>query len=231
MDSRMHWAPLMALTMAALLVVSTTAQAQGPRARKTIAESQRRSPNERTQGLMLGVHTIAAPGLDFTVEEFEAPFKTKFGMGAGLMIGYGFNRTFSSYVSFDVAKQPTGDEDVSGTFGLGHIEIGIRANLPNVRLGSGNTVPYVSGSFGRRALAAKVTDLESEESVDLAFHGQSFGLGAGVEHLLSPNVSFDGGLQLGFGKFDRFSLDGDDTPVTTNGATSIRLRLGVTWRP
>jgi len=232
MDRRIHAGPLMALAIAATLLLSTIAQAQGTRAsRSTTAPSRQVSPNERTKGIMVGVHTIAAPGVSINVPEFETEFKTSFGPGAGLMIGYGFNQTFSSYVSLDVAKQGAQGEDISGTYGLGHLEFGVRANFPNVKIGSGKTLPYVMGSFGQRALGARVTDLESEETADVSFRGSVIGLGAGIEHFFSPSVSFDGGLQLGFGSFNTFSLDNDDMDISPSGTTSIRLRLGLTWRP
>jgi hypothetical protein len=232
MDRRIHAAPVMALAIAATLLLATVAQAQGTSAKRATATARTASPNERTKGLMFGVHTIAAPGVTVDVPEFETQFKSGFGPGAGLMIGYGFNQTFSSYVSLDVAKQGAQGEDISGTYGLGHFEIGVRANFPNVKIGSsGKTIPYVMGSFGQRALGARVTDLESEETADLSFRGSVIGLGAGIEHALSPNLSFDGGLQLGFGSFNTFSFDHDEMDISSGGTTSIRLRLGLTWRP
>ena len=74
-------------------------------------------------------------------------------------------------------------------------------------------------------------DLQNDEQVDVSWQGQVFGLGVGVEHFFSPHVSFDGGVQLGFGKFDTFTLDGEDVDISSKGSTSIRLRLGLTWRP
>ena len=221
MDSKIQWIFPGALTLAATLTVSLTAHAQDVQLQ----------PNARTKGLMLGVHTIAAPGITIDIPEHDAIFKSKFGQGAGLMIGYGFNRTFSSYVSLDIARQGTNSELLEGTYGLAHLDIGVRANLPDISLGSGNTVPYLVGSFGRRALGAKVMDLLYEEQVDVSWQGQVFGVGAGVEHFFSPHVSFDGGVQVGFGTFNTFTLDGVDTDISSKGSTSIRLRLGVTWRP
>lgn len=219
-----------ALTLVALLAIGATAQAQRTAPRRSKTAVRRALPNERTQGFMLGVHTIAAPGVKLTSAEYEPGYSSGFGLGAGVMAGYGFNRIFSSFVSFDVARQGA-HGDISGTFGLGHLEIGLRANLPNVSLGSPNTLPYLVGSFGRRALGARVTDLETDESGDIAFHGGMLGLGAGFEHFISPNMSFDAGVHLGFGTFDRLTVDGEDFDFGANETTSMRLRFGVTWRP
>ncbi len=231
MGSRMNAATFMVLTLAATLVVSASAHGQTSTTRRgKTTQARRAMPNERTLGLMLGVHSIAAPGITLTSAEYDPGYRTNFGLGAGVMLGYGFNRTFSSYVSLDVAKQGS-NQAVEGTFGLGHFEIGVRANLHNVSLGSRNTLPYVLGSFGRRALGARVYDEENEESSDIAFRGAVFGLGAGVEHFFKPNMSFDAGVHLGFGTFDHFTVDNETLDYGAQGTTSMRLRLGVTWRP
>jgi hypothetical protein len=231
MGSGMKSASLVAVALAATLEFSTSADAQTstPRRGKTV-QSRRAAHNERTLGLMIGVHTIAAPGITLSSKLFDPGYRTNFGLGAGLMLGYGFNRTFSSYVSFDVAKQGS-NQAVEGTFGLGHFEIGVRANFPNVSLGSSNTLPYLLGSFGRRALGARVYDEENDESFDIAFRGAVFGLGGGIEHFVSQHMSFDAGVHFGFGTFDHFTVDRETTDFGASGTTSVRLRLGVTWRP
>ncbi len=115
MCSRMNGAiPRAVALVLTTFVVSAVANAQ-------------RLPNERT-GLMLGVHSIAAPGVTLTGADFGNGYGTSFGAGAGVMIGYAFNRTLSSFVSFDVARQKTAPNEADeGTFGLGHLEFGVRA--------------------------------------------------------------------------------------------------------
>jgi Outer membrane protein beta-barrel domain len=216
MYSRMNGATTKAIALAlTTFVVSATADAQ-------------RSPNERT-GLMLGVHSVGAQGITLAGEDFDEPYQLNAGFGAGVTLGYAVNRTFSSFVSFDVAKQSANSEESNqGTFGLGHLEFGVRANLP---LGLAKTVPYVTGSVGRRGLAAKATNLDTGDSFDIGFHGRIYGVGAGVEHSISPSLSLDGGVQLAFGKFDHVTDDGEESDIALNSTKSIRVRLGLTWRP
>jgi hypothetical protein len=223
-----------ALVAMALALASLTAEAdaQRPATRRgaTAPSPRRAAPHPRTTGLMVGVHTIAAPGVKVTGEDIDNYFGTNFGTGAGLMVGYGFNERFSSFVSLDLARQQTpADMDPNGSFGLAHFEIGARANLP--MQGRPSTLPYVSASVGRRALGARVTDLDTGDEADVSLSGKMFALGGGVEHWLSPTVSLDGGLTLGFGKFDQLDWDGDKDNWQVNGSTSIRMRVGVTWRP
>jgi hypothetical protein len=224
----MKIAILMALT--ATVAMSSAAESQKPATRRGAAAQSRKTPNARTQGFMLGVHTVAAKGITLLSEEFAPGYGTSLGVGAGLTLGYGFNRRISSYVSFDVAKQ-TSNLAVEGTYGLSHLELGVRANFPDVALGWRNTIPYLSGSIGRRALGARVYDVDSEEEGEIAFHGNMLGLGIGLEHFFSPTMSFDAGLQLGLGTFDQFTVDNESMDYGGTGVTTVRMRVGLTWRP
>ena len=186
------------------------------------------TPDGRRTGLVLGVYTIAAPGLTLTGDDVDGTFKTNLGPGAGVMAGYAFNRTFSGYASVDVAKQGTSGGDLGGSFGLRHIELGARANLP---YGSATTVPYLTASYGRRALGARVTDDFEGTEYDMRLSGGMFGVGGGLEHVISPTLAVDGGLAVAFGRFSHGDIDGESSSLAVNGTTSIRLRLGMTWRP
>jgi hypothetical protein len=183
----------------------------------------------RRTGFVLGVYTMAAPGVTITGADIQdGPFKTGFGPGAGFTVGYGFNRTFTGFASIDLAKQSAPSDYGGGSFGLSHMEIGGRANLP---FGDGATVPYVSASIGHRALGARVTDNLDGATYDMKLSGGMFGVGGGVEHVISPTLAVDGGLSLGFGRFGHQDADGQSDALDVNGSTTIRLRIGMTWRP
>ena len=219
----------LALALGAL-ALGTAAQAQRPASRS--GGTTRRSASRlavvdgRTPGFVLGAYTIAAPGVTVTGADVDDAFKTGLGPGAGIMAGYGFNRTFSLFASADLAKQGSAMSDVAGSFGLAHLEIGARANLP---LGDGINVPYITASLGHRGVGAKIT--QQDETSDLKLTGGMFGVGGGIQHELSSTVALDGGLELGFGRFAHLYDDGDQGPINVNGSTTIRLRFGVMWRP
>jgi len=231
MGSRTTAIALRVAVVMAMLAHATAAEAQRSTARRptTRARQQITVVDGRRTGFMIGVYTIAAPGVTVSGPDIdEGPFRTAFGPGGGVLVGYGFNRTFSGYASADVAKQGANDADLSGSFGLRHLEVGARANLP---YGDGATIPYVNASFGSRALGARVQDAEEERAYDMKLSGGMFGVGGGVEHVLSPTLAMDGGLQIAFGRFGHADIDGESFPISVNGTTSIRLRLGMTWRP
>ena len=187
--------------------------------------------DSRPAGFMLGVHSVGAPGVEIGGGEGQGQdgaFKTSFGGGAGVMLGWGFNSVFSAFTSLDLAKQKTAPAITpDGSWGLVHMELGARANLP---LGTAATIPYVTGSYGARALAAKAT-FDDGEATDVSLSGKYFGLGAGIEHAFSRTMALDAGVDVGFGKFSHVKVGGDETIDDVDPTRSIRMRLGVTWRP
>ncbi|HSA56562.1 MAG TPA: hypothetical protein VLE53_12715 [Gemmatimonadaceae bacterium] len=222
----MHRIPatLAALALAAL-AFATAAEGQGSTTRQRNAPAS--AADKRFTGWTFGVHTVAAPGIQIDGEDVSG-FETKGGSGAGVMVGYGFNPMFTGFASFDVAKQGSAMNDIEGSFGLVHLEVGVRAQLP---MRNAKTVPYASASIGRRALGARVYDYDFDEEYDLSLSGTMFGLGGGIKHFLSSRTALDAGLTLGFGAFNNIEDDGEKFTVNVNGSTSVRLRIGVTWHP
>jgi hypothetical protein len=230
MDRRMHGPIRVATILIATLASTATARAQRPGSAPTVlaTDTKQNAVSPRLTGFMLGAHTIGAQGISISGADVDGTLSTGFGAGMGVMVGYGFNRIWSVYTSLDGARQrASGSMDIDGTFGLAHAEIGARANLP---FGTPTTVPYASASFGSRALDAKVKD-NTGDSYDISLSGGMFAIGGGVQHFISSTLALDGGLELGVGKFGHYDEDGDESDITVNSSTSVRLRFGVTWRP
>ena len=216
------------------VTVPTTARAQSasagarPSSAAVRANDTQPTGSDRMRGFMLGVHSIAAPGLTLTGGEIDGSFITQFGAGAGVTVGYGITRLFSAFASLDVAKQNTApDVEPAGSWGLSHFEVGGRANIP---LGASSTVPYISASVGRRAMAARSTNDDGEQ-FDTSISGPMIGVGGGVEHFFSRSMALDAGIGLGYGKFNHFKAGEEEYDPKANPTTSIRMRLGVNWRP
>jgi len=228
------------IAAAAVILAATTtglargASAQGSRGSHASSSSSGRfdkttDARELTTGLTLGVYSLAAPGVSITGADVDGTFDTKLGEGAGLMAAYGFNRTFSGFVSLDLAKQETGAEvEPAGSFGLAHFEIGARMNLP---MNNPRTTPYLSASIGHRALAAQVTDENTGEKFPFSMSGQMYAVGGGVQHFMSPHLALDAGVEYATGSFSRFKDDRSEWDAQINSSTSLRLRVGVNWRP
>jgi hypothetical protein len=233
MHNRLQHAALRAtIVVGALALATTTAEAQRvstPAQRTPARPTARIAVNDaRSTGFVLGIYTFGAAGLTVNGPDLDGALKTGFGPGAGVMVGYGFNRIVTAFASLDLGKQDASAGEFEGNFGIRHMEVGGRVNLP---YGNLTTVPYVTATLGQRKLAAYVYDAAQDEEYELALSGMSYGIGGGVQHAFSPTMSVDAGLELGFGRFGHYDADGDSGSLHVNGTTSARLRVGVTWRP
>ena len=200
---------------------------RGDRSRRhTVARGASPGPANKW---VLGLHTIATPGVSITGPDFnEWPVSTTMGGGLGIMAGYEFSKVITGFASMDLAKQNSGVNWMRGSFGLVHAELGVRANLTQ---NNPQTVPYLTAAVGRRAIGSRITDLDEDEVYEIAFSGTMFSFGGGLQYKLSPKMALDGGVELGLGTFDHYEADGDIGTVSANGSTSIRVRAGFVWRP
>jgi len=183
---------------------------------------------ERTNKWVFGAHTIAAPGVSITGPDVDGSFGTGLGGGLGVMAGYELNKAVTGYASLDVAKQGSGVNWMQGSFGLVHAEIGVRANLSQA---NPQMHPYLQAGIGKRSLGARVTDFEDDEVYDISLSGNMLSFGGGLQYVLSPKFSLDGGVTMAIGNFNQLDDDGDLGTIQVNSSTSIRLRAGVVWRP
>ena len=210
----------------AALTLAPTAGAQRTTTAKPAASAPR--AKERTNKWVFGAHTIAAPGVSITGPDIDGTFGTGLGGGLGIMAGYELNKAVTGYASLDVARQGSGVNWMSGSFGLVHAEIGVRANLSKA---NPQMQPYLQAGIGKRSLGARMTDLEDDEVHDVSLSGNMLSFGGGLQYVLSPKVSLDGGVSMAIGNFNQWEDDGDLGTIQVNSSTSIRLKAGVVWRP
>lgn len=216
-----------ALALVSLVVPRSEAQQSGGGRAASGQPSAQRAGEAATRRVSLGVHLLGAQGVTITGPNIVGKIATAFGPGAGVTLGYALNRTVSVFATLDVARQNSGMQEVEGSFGLVHGEIGVRANLP---LGSSLNTPYVMASFGKRTVGANITDLEFDEEYPISFSGTMIGLGGGVQRMISRSMSFDAGLMIGMGAFGDVDEDGEKYTIDVDRSTSLRFRFGVVWR-
>jgi opacity protein-like surface antigen len=178
------------------------------------------------RGLMLGISAIAAPGITVKGEDIDGEISTKFGGGLGLQIGYGFAQGFMAFASLDLAKQQSGMDDVTGSFGLATFSVGGRYTIP---LQSARVSPYVLAAVGARALGAEIEAEDGKSDVSLS--GATFDVGGGLQLPLRPNLSLDTEVRVGLGKFGKFKQDDESTDIDVDNTMSPRVRLGLSWYP
>ena len=51
----------------------------------------------------------------------------------------------------------------------------------------------------------------------------------GMLYYMLPGIAV--GLAVAFGRFNHSDIAGESSSLAVNGTTSIRLRIGMTWRP
>lgn len=212
--------------LAAMLAADPAAAQRTTSVSKPVAKAP--AAKERANKWVFGAHTIAAPGVSVTGADIEGSWGTGMGGGIGIMAGYEINKSVVGFASFDVAKQPSGVNYMTGSFGLVHAEVGIRANLSK---SNPQMVPYALAAVGRRAIGARVTDLEDDEIYDMSLSGTMLSFGGGVQYKLSPKMSLDAGAELGLGALDHVDDNGDLYTISVNSSSSIRVRAGFVWRP
>jgi hypothetical protein len=176
---------------------------------------------------MLGAYALTAPGVSIEgTGDTDGELKTKFGAGAGIQVGYAVSPRFMLFTDLDVAKQGSNVEGIDGNFGLAHFEIGGRMSFP---ITGQQLVPYVMAAIGGRAVGATVD--EGADSYKMSISGASFSAGGGMQYFLSPKLALDGGVSLGFGKFDKQKIRGHKEDLEVNNSLSTRVKMGVNWYP
>jgi hypothetical protein len=199
--------PLLAAAVVAGFALATSVSAQ----------------DSTTRGFVLGGH-IGLGSVGFEDTERSS------GGGAGLMVGYGLNRTFTIFAlldgsTVDVRNQP----DVEGTWAIGHADLGVRFNFANSLR---SWVPYLQGSVGIRAVS--VTDIPAASPIsgqDVSLSGGSLTFGGGFMLYAAESFAFDIGALFSGGNFTTLTVDGLSESGFDVKASSSRFNLGVVWWP
>ncbi|MFN8573091.1 MAG: outer membrane beta-barrel protein [Gemmatimonadaceae bacterium] len=169
----------------------------------------------RTRGFFLG------GGLEGAAQSVEDS-NTDSGAGAGLTLGYGFNKTWALFVNGSGASL---DSDEIGSYTLGQGDVGVRVSF---RSGPNQVVPYIVGALsGRTAKIDFIDDQGDSHSADV--NGTGLTLGAGLNVFFSPSVALDlhylyTGGSYDEVKFNNITISGLDAKAQTG-----RFRIGVNW--
>src|SRR5690606_1363660 len=91
--------------------------------------------------------TIGAPpqGASLKVEDDDPSG----GGGAGLRVGYGFNRNFTGYIEADGITFDVDNEEFGGDWSMAHLDLGVRYNFANSLR---RWIPFLEAAIGGRAV-------------------------------------------------------------------------------
>lgn len=135
---------------------------------------------------------------------------TASGAGASLVLGYGFNPTWSLYTESSGA-------DIEGAT-LAHFDVGARAHFMDSSKGAR---PFVQFGLSGRAI--------SDGFATVSGGGVSFG--GGVNAHFTPLVAFSGAITWSVGTFSQYRIGGVSGGGSGIRATSARVHLGLIWFP
>ena len=179
------------------------------------------SQSSTTRGWSLGFHV---QGASLTVEDGDADT----GGGAGLRVGYGFNRRFTAFLTADGAKiDAVNAPNVTGEWDMAHVDLGLRFHFAN---SLSRWIPYLEAAGGARAVSVDEAEV-ADEVVDLSFNGASFTLGGGISHYLNETLALDVNAKFTSGEFTDIDIDNITVGGLEIDADSFRFGLGLVWWP
>jgi len=174
-----------------------------------------------TRGFNVGLHLS---GASLSVEDSDRYSNG----GAGLFIGYGFNRTFQLFLQLDGAQFEVDDAEVTGDWGMGHGDLGVRFHFANSLR---SWVPYLQTSLTGWAVGVDDAQVQGQPESDVGFLGGAVTLGGGIMFYFNQKLAADLQLVWSWGQFDQIKVD----DVTVSGleidASSTRFNLGISWWP
>ena len=180
-----------------------------------------RAQESTTRGFNVGLHF---QGSSLVVDDERSNAG-----GAGLWIGYGFNRTVQLFVQLDAAEFDVDDASVEGTWTMGHGDLGVRFHFANSLR---SWVPYLEAALTGRVVEVRdgaINDAAQSENISLIGGGLTIGGGLLVYFTetfgLDLQLAWTGGtftdLEVGNVTVSNFDLE----------AQSARFNVGISWWP
>ena len=149
---------------------------------------------------------------------------TDSGRGIGLSLGYGFTPRWSLYSVLSGASMTA--SDFSGTYALGHFDLGTRVHFGNE---SSRVRPFVQAALSGRAVTQDFYVGSRAYKVEAGGAGVSFG--GGLNAHFTPALAFSGAVTWSVGNFSVYKVNGIEVPSDSPGVTSARVHLGLVWFP
>lgn len=175
-----------------------------------------------TRGLNLGFHLQAAA---LSVEGADSDG----GGGAGIRVGYGFNRIVTGFLQIDGSSIETENApQLSGEWAMAHVELGVRFHFANSLR---SWVPYLEVAAGARAVSAKDAQVTSGTREDVTFNGGAFTFGGGLDVYVTETLALDVGLLFSSGEFNEIEVGAVSVGNLDIDATSSRFSVGLVWWP
>ena len=175
-----------------------------------------------TRGFNLGIHASAA---SLVVEDDE---RSNAG-GAGIWIGYGFNRTVQLFLQADGAQFDVRDATVEGDWTMAHADLGVRFHFANSLR---SWVPYLEAALSGRVVTVQNGVLNNvAQAEDVSLLGGGLTLGGGIVFYFNESLGLDLQLLWTGGTFTELEVGNVTRSNLDIEAQSSRFNIGLSWWP
>jgi hypothetical protein len=187
----------------------------------SLAATPAAAQRSTTRGFNIGAHL---QGASLKVEDDDPSG----GGGAGLRLGYGFNRSLTGYVEMDGITFDVENPELEGQWAMGHVDLGLRYNFANSLR---RFVPFLDAAIGGRAVSVENATSEGEDVGKVTFSGGALSLGGGISFFTSEKFALETLVKFTGGTFEQIDV-GDVSVRNLNiDASSFRFKVGVSWWP
>jgi len=187
-----------------------------------VAVQSAEAQESTTRGFNLGLH---ASGGSLVVEDGD---RNSAG-GAGIWVGYGFNRSVQLFFQADGAQFDVQDATVEGDWTLAHVDLGVRFHFANSLR---SWVPYLQAAFSGRAVTVQDGTLNDvAQAEDLSLLGGGLTLGGGIVFYFNESLGLDLQLLWTGGTFTELEVGSVTVGDLDIEAQSSRFNIGLSWWP
>ncbi|HEX6694162.1 MAG TPA: outer membrane beta-barrel protein [Longimicrobiales bacterium] len=174
-----------------------------------------------TRGFTLGAHL---QGASLKVEDGDRSS----GGGAGLRVGYGFNRNFALYLEADGTQFDVENSDFGGEWSMGHADLGVRYSFANSLR---RWVPFLEAAVGGRAVRLEDATVDGDSVGELDFSGGALSVGGGIGYFLSEKLALETLVKFSGGTFEQIDIGNVSVTDLDIDASSFRFKVGIAWWP
>ena len=187
-----------------------------------VASTPAAAQESTTRGFNVGLHVS---GQSLTPEDGDRQSAG----GAGLIIGYGFNRSIELFLQGDAGEFDVDNAAVEGDWTMAHADLGVRYHFANSLR---SWVPYVQAALSGRAVSVSNGIINTQtQTEDITISGGAFTLGGGIMFYFSETWAADIQLAWSGGRFTDVKV-GDVTYTGADfDAQTSRFNIGVSWWP
>jgi len=186
-----------------------------------VAASPAAAQRSTTRGFTIGAHL---QGASLKVEDDDPSG----GGGAGLRVGYGFNRNFTGYIEADGITFDVDNEEFGGDWSMAHLDLGVRYNFANSLR---RWIPFLEAAIGGRAVRLEDATVDGNQVGELNFSGGSLSIGGGVSFFATETFAIETLVKFTGGTFEQVDVGDISVNNLDIEASSFRFKLGVAWWP